>query len=1000
DVNSTGSTVALASRKGLLLRDLGDQHPEVVFWHPSFRDVVVVKWSQHDRNKDRLAMACDNNLVIWNRSDLKRPLEAVLKSHTRPITHASWSPLEASKIATSSHDNSINLWDIRSQKPVQRFTAPYGAIQVEWNRVNTFQLASAHEKEVRIWDTRKGGHASSGSLGVFTAHVQRITGLDWSHTSENELLTGSQDKTVRVWAIKAQSDSDRTGRGAAGEGPLTGVPKASCPMEHPLYKVLFAPFGEGVVTTSRGVGEQKDAPQTLRLWSIVARPDYPGEDQTFQLVHPFRGPKARIMEACWRVTEEHHFQLVSLDKQQHLRLHEIDPSHLLTCGYDPDMQHSDLWPHIPPEQNVMSSFTNKLNLTMTRKELFPGGTSPDNRSVPTLNTNHVPYILGELWKLDKSVKSDRKLKDVADFHVMYDKRMVVVTLLGRRQRGTLAEEGHEHGVVYGPERQGVSKVSEGEREGGDACSGTARLHVVVTVPERYPAVDHPPVFQLSSGKNPADRSGAGTLEDEGIDPLDSDEILFRLNSQVDMMARDLLSEGKYCLEDCLLALKDSLDMLLRGDNQGMHSGGVSEPPKVSDSHSSQRHLEKLQFPFESEGAQNRTMSADRWDATGASLNAHPSSTSDAPAQSSDMAGIPCPSLFGATFSPSGVLVVFSSSLDKIEVRAGGLSSPVGGGDHQHLHPTVTRFPRTYEELSRCLQFAKFSTRPGHPPHSLGYPFEGNGSGIWPGMRPTAGAGVAGARLGQPLGSQQGHSRDDDGESSCYSTEEEESAEGQDPYTMEEAARLPINHPNHSLGEPGLECSYSRDKYPHFTYQMDGDTLRVKDTARGAATVAPWAPRANHVVLLDLSPHLPGSVQLSLSYSLGHCSPCEASSVPATPASAALSSPLAPSMSPLTQSMPWNLEALPPAMDMMWWPGGSNSSGGMPPPSPFPASSLVMGRVSRRNSVASMAGLRTWVGNAQQPPSLHRTSSAGGAGGVAGMDGVTMVKRLGRSPEVK
>jgi len=33
---------------------------------------------------------------------------------------------------------------------------------------------------------------------TITAHMSKITGIDWSHQSEHELLSCSQDKTVKV----------------------------------------------------------------------------------------------------------------------------------------------------------------------------------------------------------------------------------------------------------------------------------------------------------------------------------------------------------------------------------------------------------------------------------------------------------------------------------------------------------------------------------------------------------------------------------------------------------------------------------------------------------------------------------------------------------------------------------------------------------------------------------------------------------------------------------
>ena len=66
--------------------------------------------------------------------------------------------------------------------------SPVGATQVRWNRTNSKLLATAHEGDVRLWDTRKG----SIPVQYIAAHLHKIHGLDWSLNEENQLATSSQ----------------------------------------------------------------------------------------------------------------------------------------------------------------------------------------------------------------------------------------------------------------------------------------------------------------------------------------------------------------------------------------------------------------------------------------------------------------------------------------------------------------------------------------------------------------------------------------------------------------------------------------------------------------------------------------------------------------------------------------------------------------------------------------------------------------------------------------
>ena len=68
---------------------------------------------------------------------------------------------------------------------------------MRWNRVNGHLIATAHEGDVRIWDTRK-----VAPVQYIAAHLHKIHGLDWSINQENQLATSSQDCTVKFFDVE------------------------------------------------------------------------------------------------------------------------------------------------------------------------------------------------------------------------------------------------------------------------------------------------------------------------------------------------------------------------------------------------------------------------------------------------------------------------------------------------------------------------------------------------------------------------------------------------------------------------------------------------------------------------------------------------------------------------------------------------------------------------------------------------------------------------------
>lgn len=143
-----------------------------------------------------------------------------LRSHTRAVSDLNWHRSEPAILATCSADTFINIWDIRDpRKPsislsavgiahflvynhlslsLRASVSKVGAMQVRWNRINSKLLATSHEGDVRLWDTRKG----SIPVQYIAAHLHKIHGLDWSMNQENQLATSSQDCTVKFFDVE------------------------------------------------------------------------------------------------------------------------------------------------------------------------------------------------------------------------------------------------------------------------------------------------------------------------------------------------------------------------------------------------------------------------------------------------------------------------------------------------------------------------------------------------------------------------------------------------------------------------------------------------------------------------------------------------------------------------------------------------------------------------------------------------------------------------------
>ncbi len=332
------------SRKGLFILDLdllsktsasshdGDPDFEVpivadfttrIIPSLSLWDVGVVKWAE---NGTVFASTSNQKTHIWDARHETSPLIVTLQKHFRPVTGVDWSPFYPSVLATSSADSSIYLWDIRvaQRDPIQSFmVSHHGAQAVAWNRHDGVKIASAHDNEFRLWDTRKGG---GGSIAHFIAHTQQITGIDFSYDNEHEFLTASNDKTVKLW--------DLSGSRVDSLAILQRV--------EPVHFAMFAPlhYGRGVLTNQYGIGEQADAAQTISLWSVV------NLDSGFVPRYTFRGPSNTILSVCWRIIGHgtgSSVQVASIDGSGMFWLHSVRQEDLNACIPDePSSSHNEV----------------------------------------------------------------------------------------------------------------------------------------------------------------------------------------------------------------------------------------------------------------------------------------------------------------------------------------------------------------------------------------------------------------------------------------------------------------------------------------------------------------------------------------------------------------------------------------------------------------------------------------------------------------------------------
>ncbi|KLT46027.1 hypothetical protein CC85DRAFT_91267 [Cutaneotrichosporon oleaginosum] len=316
-ISPSSRDVCLASRKGLYILDLAnlESAPRFVPQGGTWQ-IADVQWSPHAVTDNLILSTSCQKLLVWDLA-AQVALNRSIEAHERAITDINWHSLNPNMMATVGMDAAVRAWDLRHdcKRPAVRLSA-WGAAgtQVKWNRLNEYVLATAHHREVLLWDTRKG----SVPVDTVKAHDSKIYGIDWDRVETHKLVTCSLDKTIKYWSIPSLS----SGRDPA----FYPYHYETISTNYPVWRARHLPFGQGVLALPQR-GET-----ALEMFGI-------GGDTPLER---FEGSTGVVKEFVWRIrggtdlsVEDREFQLVTWSKDRKLRIWNVPREVTEKAGYKP-----------------------------------------------------------------------------------------------------------------------------------------------------------------------------------------------------------------------------------------------------------------------------------------------------------------------------------------------------------------------------------------------------------------------------------------------------------------------------------------------------------------------------------------------------------------------------------------------------------------------------------------------------------------------------------------
>lgn len=376
-----GRDVVLAGRKGLLVVDLDDPFAAPRWLHHETSwEVADVQWSPHISKPSWIVSTSNQKAMVWN---LERPsndaIEYVLHGHIRAITDIHFHPQNPEMLATCSVDTFVLSWDLRCPKePIQQWSDwRAAASQVKWNYKDSNIIASSHDNRILIWDVRKGAMP----MKDLEAHDAKINGLDWSRENKYELISSSNDMSVKFWSFDKEY-----------EKPLYTIRT-----DFPVAKARHVPFGDHIC----GIMPLRGGNDSVYM---VTYKDKRGVSQ-LESDYIFKGHTEPVKDFIWRTrhtanttVDDSEYQLVTWSSDRDLRLWPLNDEVYESFNYKRNLP-------LPPKKRLLDyeyrsyrpepfvSTDNKL-IIRHRSSRYKGSSYSETYRSSNSEFNHLNWISG------------------------------------------------------------------------------------------------------------------------------------------------------------------------------------------------------------------------------------------------------------------------------------------------------------------------------------------------------------------------------------------------------------------------------------------------------------------------------------------------------------------------------------------------------------------------------------------------------------------------------
>lgn len=170
--------------------------------HPHYHTDAVVALSWNTQARSLLASgSADQTIKLW---DLNSPAKALrsFHAHKDKVAALQWNPASPTVLLSGGFDATVSVFDTRSPDQSSTFKLKSDVECLAWDPFAPERfMVSSEDGLVTCYDARN----TKGSIFKVHAHDGPVSALDLSPVIKGCMITGSADKTVKVWNLEGNA---------------------------------------------------------------------------------------------------------------------------------------------------------------------------------------------------------------------------------------------------------------------------------------------------------------------------------------------------------------------------------------------------------------------------------------------------------------------------------------------------------------------------------------------------------------------------------------------------------------------------------------------------------------------------------------------------------------------------------------------------------------------------------------------------------------------------